>query len=218
MKFQSTLPQGEWRYLWYLLGYTQEFQSTLPQGEWQRTVWQLRHVIYFNPHSHKGSDDAEGSCDRICAISIHTPTRGVTGLYLSNGNVYIFQSTLPQGEWRFCKKHICRLNMISIHTPTRGVTKTSISSFALLKFQSTLPQGEWRWYIRLSDSIYSISIHTPTRGVTQFHSLLKRRFSLFQSTLPQGEWQYTHFAGVYLLYFNPHSHKGSDRITLILRR
>ena len=100
-KFQSTLPQGEWRipgmmihycrlisihtptrgvtslklkYCWQKL-----FQSTLPQGEWRYNVKILIHGM-------------------------------------------LFQSTLPQGEWHFCYQGQTWHGRISIHTPTRGVT------------------------------------------------------------------------------------------------
>ena len=103
--FQSTLPQGEWQNLSNLLLFEPQFQSTLPQGEWLlKKVWQST-ISYFNPHSHKGSDDHKirhwtlhgyfnphshkGSDDIWVKrgyrrnISIHTPTRGVT-LYRPN--------------------------------------------------------------------------------------------------------------------------------------
>ena len=39
----------------------------------------LNIILYFNPHSHEGSDDyTDGGDTGLTAISIHTPTRGVT--------------------------------------------------------------------------------------------------------------------------------------------
>ena len=57
------------------------------------------------------------------------------------------------------------------------------------KFQSTLPQGE-RLVVFIPTFDNSISIHAPTRGATRLIS--------------EGHSGY--------IYFNPRSHKGSDRI------
>ena len=147
-------------------------------------------VIYFNPHSHKGSDSSKrpsggtwgnfnpyshkGSdiFDQLGGlsfkISIHTPTRGVTAIIV---------------PLSFCAD-------ISIHTPTRGVTEAT----------------------RRLGQFYFISIHTPTRGVTYGAPGQERQEKKFQSTLPQGEWPFVSFSvRLWLHYFNPHSHKGSDR-------
>ena len=56
---------------------------------------------YFNPHSHAGSDDFYTDISKKSAISIHTPTQGVTAFNLEDVR----------------KKYT-----ISIHTPTQGVT------------------------------------------------------------------------------------------------
>ena len=121
-----------------------KFQSTLPQGEWRFCVTPWCTWDHFNPHSHKGSDCLSVRNHNLCIISIHTPTRGVTG-----SNIYI-----------------CWIQPISIHTPTRGVTCAPSNIIYTERFQSTLPQGEWR-RCSLSETICQcISIHTPTRGVT----------------------------------------------------
>ena len=53
--------------------------------------------LYFNPHSHKGSDWYQGQHDGFgSAISIHTPIKGVTGIKGSMTDSAVqFQSTLP---------------------------------------------------------------------------------------------------------------------------
>ena len=76
------------------------FQSTLPQGEWHLFRIAPSRIKYFNPHSHKGSDLIWSSVIDIGQISIHTPTRGVTSYNLCGLYFPLFQSTLPQGEWR----------------------------------------------------------------------------------------------------------------------
>ena len=80
-------------------------------------------------------------------------------------------------------------------------------------FQSTLPQGEWQLPEIKLTSVTPISIHTPTRGVTECQVVEGIKLK-FQSTLPQGEWQTTPSWSAYPSYFNPHSHKGSDCMTL----
>ena len=55
----------------------------------------------------------------------------------------------------------------------------------------------------------AISIHTPTRGATILQ-IYRLAFLLFQSTLPRGERQTSNARSIPLLYFNPHSHEGSD--------
>ena len=55
--FQSTLPQGEWPLPVIYLTHSVLFQSTLPQGEWQVKKMNVLVSRYFNPHSHKGSDE-----------------------------------------------------------------------------------------------------------------------------------------------------------------
>ena len=68
-------------------------------SDWQsQRMNQLR--PYFNPHSRKGSDhDSTKRCTPFL-ISIHTPARGVTSP--------VFGRVIPE--------------RISIHTPARGVT------------------------------------------------------------------------------------------------
>ena len=62
------------------------------------------YVCNFNPHSHKGSDMGNEIFGYKVDISIHTPTRGVTGT----------------GTGTDTDKDI------SIHTPTRGVTQRQV--------------------------------------------------------------------------------------------
>ena len=98
---------------------------------------------------------------------------------------------------------------ISIHTPTRGVTYVPDTNNSNEIFQSTLPQGEWPWTVLRMSDFLPISIHTPTRGVTGDY-IKAGDILLFQSTLPQGEWRLSNRRSYGRMYFNPHSHKGSD--------
>ena len=77
-------------------------------------------IFYFNPHSHAGSDAAPPAFSVPYAISIHTPTQGVTFHHASR--ILSF--------------------FISIHTPTQGVTPPRLPFPSLMQFQSTLPRRE----------------------------------------------------------------------------
>ena len=165
--FQSTLPQGERRQSCAYVARYIIFQSTLPQGERHNCLCSLIQQSYFNPRSHKGSDDARKFNATANKISIHAPTRGATQNLLSLNHIkaisihaptrgatcsrqhlfricYKFQSTLPQGERQVCY----------------GKSK----DFWI--FQSTLPQGERPGDIYVFAIIFFISIHAPTRGAT----------------------------------------------------
>ena len=58
-------------------------------------------------------------------ISIHTPARGVTMIYMQNNGQVAFISihTPARGVTRI-NTYINDINSISIHTPARGVTKS----------------------------------------------------------------------------------------------
>ena len=127
-------------------------------------------------------------CETDCSISIHAPTRGATISQAPNGNIYIFQSTLPQGERQTITSATEVVQNISIHAPTRGATYCFYDTARLLY----------------------ISIHAPTRGATKEYRPSEGSVILFQSTLPQGERQRPGGTAWKSSYFNPRSHKGSD--------
>ena len=211
--FQSTLPRREWQCihdkfikLCMISIHTPTQGVTIYLSDMERCGW------YFNPHSHAGSDTAMLASERTSgqfqstlprrewhtlkeaaqsgwAISIHTPTQGVTictavdldwarnfnphshagsdsAIQMYSWRNIKFQSTLPRREWR---------------SKSRGMMQTTL-------FQSTLPRREWlhlspcRWLLLM------ISIHTPTQGVTAFDYLQYAISDGFQSTLPRREW------------------------------
>ena len=208
------------------------FQSTLPQGEWPRDVRTRQTFMYFNPHSHKGSDRNRSCLRSGSGISIHTPTRGVTNKSIAEKEVQVFQSTLPQGEWRFSAYPFTEIIKISIHTPTRGVTISAKFCSRFCKFQSTLPQGEWPGSKQpcvdcrnfnphshkgsdgkageISIPLINFNPHSH-KGSDENWFSHNCSYQWFQSTLPQGEWRTSDLTDCICIYFNPHSHKGSDR-------
>ena len=188
--FQSTLPQGEWLRRCSSISTSKSFQSTLPQGEWLYSArlycrggiisihtptrgvtneipFIMLLLLNFNPHSHKGSDCDQQSSVHFLPISIHTPTRGVTFAFFNKLQFLLFQSTLPQGEWRFCK---------SVSVPI-GL------------FQSTLPQGEWHVTIHIISSSIYFNPHSHKGNDLPAVAILLVYY-IFQSTLPQGEWRH----------------------------
>ena len=144
-------------------------------------------------------------------ISIHTPTQGVTWVITAPQDLDLFQSTLPRREWLDTTMIYCTVNKISIHTPTQGVT----SPLYLMVQQNSdfnphSHAGSDFNIVALSVDL-CISIHTPTQGVTIVHSLCLDIDYWFQSTLPRREWRSCPWKLSFrILYFNPHSHAGSD--------
>ena len=122
-EFQSTLPQGERRSSPSILITSYDISIHAPtRGATDLSCFSALLSIYFNPRSHKGSDNIR------CWIPV---------------NCFLFQSTLPQGERHDLSDTQIQMLRISIHAPTRGATE--LKAFCLQyeeKFQSTLPQGE----------------------------------------------------------------------------
>ena len=128
----------------------------------------------------------------------------------------LFQSTLPHREWlgfykiwynfRYFNPHshtgsdpnskaIVVDSSISIHTPTQGVTT----------FRKQI-------HVKIS-----ISIHTPTQGVTEKLCDVRKCKGISIHTPTQGVTSFLKASSVSMLYFNPHSHTGSDAIFLTSR-
>ena len=143
-RFQSTLPQGKWlscRCLCRLYGI---FQSTLPQGKWLDTA--VDKLIHFHISIHTSAREVTTGAKSLMdckSISIHTSAREVTKDSAISTEEFKFQSTLPQGKWRY--------DMDELESQ--------------LLFQSTLPQGKWPQALLLTDP-GTISIHTSAREVT----------------------------------------------------
>ena len=77
-----------------------QFQSTLPQGKWRYTYLLPVVAEGFNPHFRKGSDLLTFKRLPPFAVSIHTSAREVTQSLFFCASAELFQSTLPQGKWR----------------------------------------------------------------------------------------------------------------------
>ena len=78
----------------------------------------------FNPHTHEGCDIHVNFFNLYRYVSIHTPTKGVTGnnpVSPTPEQVSIHTPTKGVTEY---KTSFDRYNGVSIHTPTKGVTKS----------------------------------------------------------------------------------------------
>ena len=169
------------------------FQSTHPRREWRSVGGSLLIAGGFNPHTHEGSDWWAWRCSGLSAVSIHTPTKGVTNFKNMGFSEYMFQSTHPRRVWRWLSLGVsfrCRFNphthegcdwflsiaynelAVSIHTPTKGVT--------------------FEWQACYCFNV--VSIHTPTKGVTFFlgSGFWRREF---QSTHPRRVWHCYRWVG-----------------------
>ena len=102
--------------------------------------------LYFNPRSRKESD--------LCGL-------------LLRSNVFIFQSTLSQGERRSLPVYISTQTAISIHALARRATHRHVIIMRrLFGFQSTLSQGERRLLWKNWREFNGISIHALARRAT----------------------------------------------------
>ena len=167
-------------------------------------------LLYFNPRSHKGSDEDGSSLTAVTiGISIHAPTRGATGCPGMLPVCWCISIHAPtRGATGLCGWNP-RIDTISIHAPTRGATLYNLIHVPTMAFQSTLPQGE-----RLSPSLNLANFQDfnprSHKGSDIVQSVLKTTKAEFQSTLPQGERLISPAIYISFVDFNPRSHKGSD--------
>ena len=99
---------------------------------------------------------------------------------------------------------------ISIHTPTQGVTAHPCLCRLMAAISIHTPTQGVTVYTWLQWDNGAISIHTPTQGVTVSWDELRDFIRWFQSTLPHREWRWLRMIKLCRIYFNPHSHTGSD--------
>ena len=146
----------------------------------------------FNPHTHEGCDSMCTEQKRLMAVSIHTPTKGVTYVHLE--------------PW------CC--GVVSIHTPTKGVTDYIYGGRQLIRVSIHTPTKGVTSCASILHALHSVSIHTPTKGVTNnswgiFYSIFSFNphthegcdrvprlkppaLPWFQSTHPRRVWRTVH--------------------------
>ena len=151
--------------------------------------------------------------DTLSVISIHTPARGVTHVFIHQTvSSKYFNPHSHKGSDFGVFLNFQVFPNISIHTPARGVTEVFSNLYAPVFISIHTPaRGVTPLEINSLDGFY-ISIHTPARGVTG--GLAQHSINVFISI-------HTPARGVTLTlcsktklppYFNPHSRKGSDLI------
>ena len=121
--FQSTHPRRVWRTDKYVYIKQQQFQSTHPRRVWQRTIECNTHLTWFqSTHPRRVWLSFYASAFRDIAVSIHTPTKGVTlekwfiELIKISFNPHTHEGCDFLGYWLWLSF------FVSIHTPTKGVT------------------------------------------------------------------------------------------------
>ena len=122
------------------------FQSTFPRGERRFLRGGSRLVSYFNPRSLVGNDVLRRAA---CPLLFYFNPRSLVGndsasLYACSSSLRRFQSTFPRGERRRCRISYHESFHISIHVPSWGTTVLYLLIVKTNKFQSTFPRGERR--------------------------------------------------------------------------
>ena len=123
--FQSTLPRGERRGIYFLTRTDEnDFNPRSHEGSDPLTSYSRKYSMDFNPRSHEGSDTDPSPHIRMThPISIHAPTRGATVIDPARTpRAYKISIHAPT---RGATDQKCRHgsdDKISIHAPTRGAT------------------------------------------------------------------------------------------------
>ncbi len=193
-EFQSTHPRRVWRYWVFERWLLTWFQSTHPRRVWLNyALWTVHFAVSIHTPT-QGVTQATYDIFLDLKVSIHTPTQGVT---TRNSNLPItreFQSTHPRRVWPSIARILFAVHRFNPHTHAGcdGLRPREIIAWGVSIHTPT--QGVTRSCSR-SWTVSHVSIHTPTQGVT-FHRLIR------PSTRS----------------FNPHTHAGCDRRQVIDKR
>ena len=141
---------------------------------------------YFNPHSHEGSDTFYMLKFGKFVISIHTPTRGVTGTGADpRPGARDFNPHSHEGSDIFYFSLYIQFCDFNPHSHEGSDPEHGSVAWWEYNFNPHSHEGsDQRGYYVDKSSV--ISIHTPTRGVTA-KTGLDNADTAFQSTLPRGE-------------------------------
>ena len=161
---------------------------TPTQGVTFRLPLYSSRFLYFNPHSHTGSDIIPCMFRTVFGISIHTPTQGVT-------------CVLP------CRSTVI---IISIHTPTQGVTGNAFSFGVFYQyFNPHSHTGSDAYLALLSPNHKNFNPHSHT-GSDSYLSRRDQPEWNFNPHSHTGSDPLHPFSLLRRSDFNPHSHTGSD--------
>ena len=168
----------------------------------------------FNPHTHEGCDIMMSWCfshvplfqsthpRRVWliifrlsvlrrAVSIHTPTKGVTAIAAA---IHITAD-------------------VSIHTPTKGVTQQDNSTDDTKHVSIHTPTKGVTRICTIKCINKNVSIHTPTKGVTPLGGGVGEPLAVSIHTPTKGVTVANPIA-LYSFCFNPHTHEGCDGIMI----
>ena len=148
----------------------------------------------FNPHTHAGCDNVHNVSGASFPVSIHTPTQGVTFLYICN----VFRICFNPHTHAGCDNPLPRLTRV--HNRFNPHTHAGCDSRSIIKITES-----------------KVSIHTPTQGVTMENQMLIQLFSVSIHTPTQGVTGRAARAASQE-GFNPHTHAGCDFIVFFSRQ
>ena len=141
----------------------------------------------FNPHTHAGCDNVHNVSGASFPVSIHTPTQGVTFLYICN----VFRICFNPHTHAGCDNPLPRLtrvhNRFNPHTHAGCDTISFYSNTIILCFNPHTHAG--------CDSAARPKVLTVAR---------------FQSTHPRRVWPHRGHTASSAVCFNPHTHAGCD--------
>ena len=146
----------------------------------------------FNPHTHAGCDNVHNVSGASFPVSIHTPTQGVTFLYICN----VFRICFNPHTHAGCDNPLPRLtrvhNRFNPHTHA-GCDSRSIIKITESKVSIHTPTQGVTMVVYTRIHLVIVSIHTPTQGVTT-SIMYPAQASQFQSTHPRRVWPFCTFA------------------------
>ena len=154
-------------------------------------LWRKPRQVYFNPHSHEGSD----------------PTRIPMCLRMRNFNPHSHE-----GSDLFPVTVVSVVSSISIHTPTRGVTRAGIfKSFSHSDFNPHSHEGSDKEIMRLQILFDDFNPHSH-EGSDSPHKQAVLICADFNPHSHEGSDPFFYSYTLSRCNFNPHSHEGSDTI------
>ena len=210
VKFQSTHPRRVWRLILLLSLVRLLFQSTHPRRVWLlKSARALGESWFQSTHPRRVWHFALGNISSGQAVSIHTPTKGVTFVRLMLMLHLVFQSTHPRRVW-LSNKVVLKLTIcFNPHTHEGCDLYYDIFIWNSVGFNPHTHEG------------CDILLVPSPLNVEEFQSTHPRRVwparcqvslsnSMFQSTHPRRVWRKYILFNLSVKGFNPHTHEGCD--------
>ena len=168
----------------------------------------------FNPHTYMRCDTKNMEKPGTFAVSIHTPTWGVTRRRSANNLHREFQSTHLHEVWPYRDWiETVYTSFQSTHLHEVWLGMESVPAVELM-FQSTHLHEVWQQFLADKSCPDLVSIHTPTWGVTYIQDLISTNQHWFQSTHLHEVWRYHQANERFYGSFNPHTYMRCDFLVL----